>query len=312
MKKCTLSFLMAAFLFVGNASFAAETASVDSAKAETEIVDSTSTAVADSASTDSAAAVAAAANDQNALPDNEPIQEELAEVEAVAPSFHQVVKEKIIEGGVVFMSIVLICLIIGLTVAVERVITLNMASTNVKKFMTKVKEALQVGGLNAAKEVCMKTPGPVASIISQGLIRVPEGIDNVSESIASHGSSEMMRLEKGLSWIQLFISVAPMFGFMGTVLGMIDAFDTIQMAEDIKIDQVAGGIKVALLTTVAGLIVAVILQFFYNYLTAKLDSLAEQMEDANNDFIDILVVTGAADKEIEEAKVRKAQLVQNV
>ncbi len=307
MKKCTLSFLMAAFLFVGSASFAAETAKVDSAKAETEIVDSASTAASDEA-VDSAAVAAAPVEEKP----EETASVEEAEIAPVAPSFHQVVKEKIIEGGVVFMSIVLICLIIGLTVAVERVITLNMASTNVAKFMAKVKEALQVGGLTAAKEVCMKTPGPVASIISQGLIRVPQGIDNVSDSIASHGSSEMMRLEKGLSWIQLFISVAPMFGFMGTVLGMIDAFDTIQMAEDIKIDQVAGGIKVALLTTVAGLIVAVILQFFYNYLTAKLDSLAEQMEDANNDFIDILVVTGAADKEIEEAKVRKAQLVQNV
>ena len=307
MKKCTLSFLMAAFLLLGNVCFAAEAQVTDSAEAQIEMADSASTASTDSASVDSAAATA------NALPDDEPIQEELAEVEpAAAPSFHQIIKEKIIEGGVMFMSIVLICLIIGLTVAVERVITLNMASTNVKKFMAKVKEALQVGGLSSAKEVCMKTPGPVASIIAQGLIRVPEGIDSVSDSIASHGSSEMMRLEKGLSWIQLFISVAPMFGFMGTVIGMIDAFDTIQMAEDIKIDQVAGRIKVALLTTVAGLIVAVILQFFYNYLTAKLDSLAEQMEDANNDFIDILVVTGAADKEIEEAKVRRAQLAQNL
>jgi len=212
------------------------------------------------------------------------------DVEKEQVSLHQFVKEKIIEGGVTFMSIVLICLIIGLTIAVERVVTLNMATSNVSKFMEKVKESFQTNGIDKTKELCASTRGPIPSILAQGLLRIDEGVDNVEKSIDSYGSTEMIRLEKGMSWIQLFINLAPMFGFMGTVMGMIEAFDQIQATADIQIDQVAGGIKVALLTTVAGLVVAVILQVFYNYLSAKLDSISEQMEDANNSFVDMLVV----------------------
>tara|TARA_B100000809_G_scaffold68658_1_gene65848 strand:+ start:3482 stop:4315 length:834 start_codon:yes stop_codon:yes gene_type:complete len=204
---------------------------------------------------------------------------------------HQMIKEKISEGGIEFMSIVLICLIIGLIISVERVITLSLSSSNVRKLINQVGDAMKSGGIEAAKESCRKTKGPIAGIFAQGLNRVDEGLEAVEKSIENYGSAEMGKLEKGLTWISLFIALAPMFGFMGTVIGMIDAFDTIQTAEEIQIAQVAGGIKTALLTTVAGLIVAIILQVFYNYIVSKIDSISMQMEDATNDFIDLLVVT---------------------
>lgn len=204
-------------------------------------------------------------------------------------TFHQAIKTKFIEGGWQFMSIVLLCLILGLAVAIERIITLNLSTTNTKKLLSNVEEALSSGGVEAAKDVCKNTRGPVASIFTQGLLRISEGIEMVEKSIISYGSVEMGRLEKGLVWISLFISMAPMLGFMGTVIGMIDAFDAIEAAGDISPSLVAGGIKVALLTTVGGLIVAVILQLFYNYLVSKIDSLVNQMEDASISFVDILV-----------------------
>jgi biopolymer transport protein ExbB len=205
--------------------------------------------------------------------------------------WHQVIKEKISEGGIEFMSIVLVCLIIGLIIAVERVITLSLSTTNIKKFMNAVGEALQSGGKDAALELCKSSKGPVASIFAQGLKRVDEGIDGVEKAIENYGGSEMGKLEKGLSWISLFIALAPMFGFMGTVIGMISAFDSIAAAEEIQIAEVAVGIKTALLTTVAGLIVAIILQIFYNYIVSKVDSISGQMEDASNDFVNLLVET---------------------
>ena len=214
-----------------------------------------------------------------------------AETPVSTPTFSEVIKEKIIEGGTGFMSIVLICLILGLAIAIERVITLNLASTNYKKLLAEVKLKLMNEGVDAAKELCARTKGPIASIYAQGLMRADEGIAVVERSIESHGSSEINKLEKGMTWVSLFIALAPMFGFMGTVIGMIDAFDVIEQAEDIKIDQVAGGIKVALLTTVAGLIVAVILQVFYNYLTSTIDSITGKMEDASNAFVDLLVAS---------------------
>lgn len=213
--------------------------------------------------------------------EEEPMEEE--------QTFHQRVKEKFIEGGWEFMGIVLLCLILGLAISIERIITLNLASTNTKKLLDQVEDALSTGGVEEAKKVCASERGPVASIFSQGLLRISEGIEMVEKSIISYGSVEMGRLERGLVWISLFISLAPMLGFMGTVIGMIDAFDSIQAAGDISPQVVAGGIKVALLTTVGGLIVAVILQLFYNYNVAKIDSLVNQMEDASISFIDILV-----------------------
>lgn len=210
--------------------------------------------------------------------------------EADSPGFTQVIKEKLIEGGVWFMGIVLLCLIIGLTIAIERVITLNLASTNIKKLLTNVKSSLSSNGMDGAREELAKTKGPVATVFAQGLLRSHEGIEGVEKSIEGYGSAEVARLEKGMSWIALFIALAPMFGFMGTVIGMIDAFDKIEAAADINISDVAGGIKVALLTTVAGLIVAVILQIFYNYCVSKMDDIASQMEDASNSFVSMLSV----------------------
>lgn len=187
------------------------------------------------------------------------------------------------------MTPVLICLILGLAVALERIITLNLSTTNTKKLLIKVEDALESGGVEAAKDLTKSTKGPVASIFTQGLMRYSEGIEMVEKSIISYGSVEMGRLEKGLIWISLFISLAPMLGFMGTVIGMIGAFDSIEAAGDISPSLVAGGIKIALLTTVAGLIVAIILQLFYNYCVAKIDSLVNDMEDASIALVDILV-----------------------
>ena len=204
-------------------------------------------------------------------------------------SFHQVIKQKFIEGGPGFMGIVLLCLILGLALAIERIIYLNMATTDTDKLLNDVEGALKSGGVDAAKDICRNTKGPVASIFYQGLERSNEGIDMVEKSIVSYGSVQMGLLEKGLSWISLFIALAPMLGFMGTVIGMIGAFDAIEAAGDISPSLVAGGIKVALLTTVFGLIVAMILQIFYNYITSKVDSIVNSMEDATISLIDILV-----------------------
>jgi biopolymer transport protein ExbB len=225
-----------------------------------------------------------------------------AETEAVAPvtgttddvvaedrSFHQVVKDNFISGGVTFMTPILVCLILGLAIAVERIITLNMASTNTRKLLNRVEDALNTGGVEAAKDVTVNTRGPVASIFTQGLLRAPEGVEMVEKSIVSYGSVEMGKLERGLVWLSLFIALAPMLGFLGTVVGMIEAFQAIAAAGDVSPTVVASGIQVALVTTVGGLIVAIILQVFYNYLVSKVDSIVNQMEDASITLVDILV-----------------------
>ncbi len=235
----------------------------------------------------------------------EVVEEAPAVVETEAPAeeevvvdktFHQVIKEKFIEGGAGFMGIVLVTLILGLALCIERIIYLNMATPNAKKLLNEIESALQTGGVEAAKEVCRNTRGPVASIFYQGLDRMPEGIDVVEKSVISYGSVQMGLLEKNISWISLFIALAPMLGFMGTVIGMIGAFDAIEAAGDISPSLVAGGIKVALLTTVFGLIVAMILQIFYNYIVAKVDSIVNTMEDASISLIDLLIKHGANHK----------------
>lgn len=238
-------------------------------------------AATDAAAIDTTEAVETAPVAAPTIVDDEIIEEE--------KGFHQVIKEKFIEGDPAYMAPVLICLILGLAVALERIFTLNLSTTNTKKLLLKVEDALDQGGIEAAKEITKNTKGPVASIFTQGLMRYSEGIEMVEKSIIAYGSVEMGRLEKGLIWISLFISLAPMLGFMGTVIGMIGAFDAIEAAGDISPSLVAGGIKIALLTTVAGLIVAIILQLFYNYCVAKIDSLVNDMEDASISLVDILV-----------------------
>ncbi len=204
-------------------------------------------------------------------------------------TFHQVLKQRFIEGGPFFMGIVLLTLILGLAIAIERIIYLNMASTNTDKLINNIEEAFNSGGVEAAKEVCRNTKGPVASIFYQGLDRMDEGVDAAEKAVVSYGGVQMGLLEKNVSWLSLFIALAPMLGFMGTVIGMISAFDAIEAAGDISPAVVAGGIKVALLTTVFGLIVAIILQIFYNYIISKIDSIVNNMEDASIKLVDLLI-----------------------
>lgn len=200
-----------------------------------------------------------------------------------------VLVERFNEGGP-WMWPVLICLIIGLAIAFERIITLNRADINTRKFIVDVKRALDEDGITAAEEVCANTRGPVASVFQAGLLRADEGIEAVEKAVVSYGSIEMSFLERGLVWLSLFISLAPMLGFLGTVVGMIAAFDAIETAGDISPSLVAGGIKIALLTTAFGLIVAIILQFFYNYAVSKIDRIVVEMEDASIELIDSLVL----------------------
>ncbi len=214
---------------------------------------------------------------------------ETEEAPEAPKSLHQQLKTKFIEGGAGFMGVVLIALILGLAIAIERIIYLSLASTNTDKLLSDVEEALNSGGIEAAKEVCRNTRGPIASIFYQGLDRSNEGIEVVEKSVIAYGSVQMGLLEKGITWISLFIALAPMLGFMGTVIGMIGAFDAIEAAGDISPSLVAGGIKVALITTVSGLIVAIILQIFYNLIVSKVDSIVNKMEDSSISLIDMLV-----------------------
>lgn len=203
--------------------------------------------------------------------------------------FHQELKKRFIEGGPPFMASILLCLILGLAVAIERIIYLSLSTTNTKKLAQNVEDALNSGGIEAAKDVCRNTKGPVASIYYQGLDRIDESLEATEKSVVAYGGVQVGLLEKNVSWISLFISIAPMLGFLGTVIGMILAFDQIERAGDMQPSLVAGGIKVALITTVFGLIVAIILQIFYNFIIAKIDRIVNEMEDASITLMDILV-----------------------
>jgi biopolymer transport protein ExbB len=216
--------------------------------------------------------------------------------EEVQLSFVQVLKQKYIEGDPFWMTPVLICLIIGLALAIERVVYLNLSTINTKKFLNDVESALKNGGVEAAKDVCRNTRGPIASIFYQGLDRSSEGIDMVEKSVVSYGGVQMGLLEKGLSWISLFIAMAPMLGFLGTVIGMIFAFDQIVKDGQVSPTTVAGGIKVSLLTTVFGLVVAIILQVFYNYIVSKIDGLVNEMEDTSITLVDMMLKHNATSK----------------
>lgn len=244
------------------------------------------------ASNDSAQATVAQSDSANttevATPAAEPaVEEQVAGAEE--KGFHQILKEKFIEGGAGFMALVLICLILGVAISIERILYLNLATTNTKKLLSQIEEALDNKDEEKAKEICRNTPGPVASIFYQGLTRLSDGPEMVEKTVASYGSVQMGLLEKGLTWISLCIGLAPSLGFLGTVVGMIQAFDDIAIAGEMSPTVVAGGIKVALLTTVGGLIVAMILQVFYNYLLAKIDDLTTDMEDSSISLIDIVV-----------------------
>lgn len=244
-------------------------------------------------STTTTAVDSPANNTASTAPDVVTPAEEEEDAPAAAPEeaegFHEIVKKRFIEGGATFMSFVLICLILGLAFVIERIISLNLASTNTRKLLLAVEERVKAGDVNGAKELCRAQRGPIASIFYQGLDRVNEGPEVVEKSIIAYGGVQMGLLERGLPWISLFIALAPMLGFMGTVLGMIDAFDAIAKAGDINPTIVADGIKVALLTTVFGLLVAIILQVFYNYIMSKIDGIINNMEDSSISFMDILL-----------------------
>ena len=204
-------------------------------------------------------------------------------------ALHKTLKTKFIEGGAGFMAATLLCLVFGLALCIERIIYLSLSKTNTKVLLAKVEKALNEGGIEAALDVCRNTRGPVASIFYQGLSRYNEGVDVVEKTVASYGGVQLGLLEKNLSWISLFISIAPSLGFLGTIIGMIAAFDKIQQVGDISATVVAGGIKVALLTTLLGLIIAIVLQLFYNYILSLIEGLVNEMEDSSISLLDLVV-----------------------
>ena len=211
--------------------------------------------------------------------------------EAAKPTtFRESIKKQFIDGGPAFMGIVLIILLIGMAISIERIIYLTLATANSKKLLAGIEAKMKNGDVEGAKQLCKDTRGPVASIFTQGLIRYQDGqsLEEVEKAIVSYGSVAGGKLESGLSWVGLCISLAPMFGFMGTVIGMITAFDDIAAAGDMSPQIVASGMKVALLTTVFGLIAAIILQIFFNVIAAKIESIVNDMEDASISFMDIL------------------------
>ena len=239
---------------------------------------------------------------QNAVAQDEQAAEPTA-VEAAAPvaddtmdgpeevPMHQALKTKFIEGGAGFMALVIACLILGLALCIERILYLSFSKTNSKKLLAKIEAALAEGGVEAATDVCRNTRGPIASIFTQAFLRLADGqsLDEIEKSVVSYGGVEASKMEQNLSWISLFIAIAPSLGFLGTVIGMIQAFDAIMVAGDMSPAVVAGGMKVALITTVGGLIVAVILQIFFNYILSQVESLTIDMEDASISLMDILV-----------------------
>ena len=215
--------------------------------------------------------------------------EEVATATVEEGSMHKELKTKFIEGDAGFMSLVAIALVLGLAFCIERIIYLSLAEVDVKKLMAKVEAALEKGDVEGAKTICRNTRGPVASICYQGLMRIDEGLDVVERSVVSYGGVQAGYLEKGCSWITLFIARAPSLGFLGTVIGMVMAFDKIQQAGDISPTVVAGGMKVALITTIFGLVVALILQVFYNYILSKIEAITSQMEDSSITLLDMIM-----------------------
>ncbi len=235
-----------------------------------------SASIAASAQSNSAAATEAATQGADLLSGNSEIP------------LNQALKTKFIEGGAGFMSLIIICLVIGLALAIERILYLSFSKTNTKALLEKIEKALANGGIEEARKVCKNTRGPVAGIFDEGLSHYDEGVDVVEKYIVRYGSVEESKMENGLSWISLFIAIAPSLGFLGTVIGMVNAFDAIQKAGDISPNVVAGGMKVALITTIGGLIVAMILQVFYNYILSKIDGLTIDMENASIDLVNEL------------------------
>ena len=245
-------------------------------------VSASDSAVVDDAELDSVTAEKMSSATTLASDDSQIEQEE-------TPSFHKALKTKFIEGNAGFMSFVALALVLGLAFCIERILYLSLSEINAKKFMADLDQKIMSGDIEGAKNQCRDTRGPVASICYQGLARIDETIDNIERSIVSYGSVQSANLEKGCSWITLFIAMAPSLGFLGTVVGMVMAFDQIQTAGDISPTIVAAGMKVALITTIFGIIVALILQLFYNYILSKIDHLTSQMEESSITLLDSIM-----------------------
>ena len=244
-------------------------------------------AISDSIPSDSVPAEAAAPVAEEAAAEEAPVEEAVV-AEGGIMGVHKGLKTKFIEGGPEFMALVSIALVIGLAFCIERIIYLSLAKVNAKKLMGAIADALSNGDVEAAKNICRNTAGPVASICYQGLLRIDEGLDTVERSVVSYGSLQSSKLESGCSWITLFIAMAPSLGFLGTVIGMVMSFDEIQQKGDISPTIVAGGMKVALITTIYGIIVALILQVFYNFILVKIESIVADMEDSSITLLDLL------------------------
>ena len=249
---------------------------VDATEAEpVEVAEAVDSAVVDSAAVDSVA--------------EEEAEEEVApapEVEEVG--MYKALKTKFIEGSAFWMFLPSLAFIIGLAFCIERIIYLALADVKTDKMFEDVEKALSAGDVEKAKTVCRDTRGPIASICYEGLTRIKDGADSVEKAIVAYGAVQASNLEKGCSWITLFIAMAPSLGFLGTVIGMVQAFDDIQAAGDISPTVVAGGMKVALLTTILGIIVALVLQVFYNYILAKIESITATMEDSTITLLDLV------------------------
>lgn len=245
----------------------------------------------DSASAKSVAAVAAdsvSGMSDDLLSESDSALLASAVVPVESQGFHKVLKTKFIEGDAAFMSLVALVLVIGLAFCIERIIYLSLSEINAKKFMADLREKVESGDIEGAKSQCRDTRGPVASICYQGLLRIDESIENVERSVASYGSVQSANLEKGCSWITMFIVMAPSLGFLGTVIGIVMAFGDIQQAGDISATAVAAGMKVALITTIFGIIVALILQLFYTYVISKIDHIVSQMEESAITLLDAI------------------------
>ena len=275
MKKLFL--ILAVVVMVFGAAVDVNAAPKKGGKAKTEQVDKAAeeAKAAEAAKADSLAAVAK-------------LEAEKAETEVAGETMHQVLMQKFLEGGWGWMLPILIVLVLGLAIAIERILFLSLSTINNKSFIAQVEKALNEGGIEAAKEVCRNKRGPIASIFYQGLDRYHLGLDAVEKAVVSYGSVQTGRLESGLGWLSLFISLSPSLGFMGTVVGLVQSFDAIQAAGDISPALVAGGMKVALLTTLLGLIAAMILQVFYNMVIVKIDNMVNEMEDCSITLTDIL------------------------
>ena len=243
---------------------------------DTNVSKDSVTAVADSAQLDSMAVDTAVALDEDLMDDE-------------GGGFHKRLKKTFIDGNAGFMSLVALVLVLGLAFCIERIIYLSLSEINAKKLMADLEEKIMSGKVEEAKDICRDTRGPVASICYQGLMRINESMEDIERSIVSYGSVQSANLEKGCSWITLFIAMAPSLGFLGTVIGMVLAFDRIQEVGDINPTIVAAGMKVALITTIFGIIVALILQVFYNYILSKIEHLTSQMEESAISLLDTIM-----------------------